>query len=704
MAQTSNGSITITDLTDITDVYLEYCMAADSITTAAAIAAKTTWTSPERGWSTEYPTWQSGYQIWIREVTEREGITEKEYGTPYLDKAVNQINTNLTNLRTRVKKIWSDSTGSYMASGIGGNDVTENNVSTYGFNSKSTTTGVSFNYNAISLTSLGTDGLKLYSPILTNSIITGNRLDATLTSEGLRLLRGGIEAGTKNTTDYIYVYSHDDATNHTLAINSSGNKSDWRIIAGNKFGVDKAGNLYASSANIRGAITATAGYFGDIDNGTGFTIDSNSINTGTFGTGNSILICTGSSGYANIGNSGSINGWAFTAGNAFGVTNTGALYATGAHISGAINATSFNAYDSTSKLRAAVNTNGLLIYDTDGVTQVAKLGSSIILGKITGANQTRVEMNSSALNIIQRNTNNNGEESIASFGDTSRIGKESDRHIKINSNGFLFYRNSNSFPMKILGGYESGYLAIEDDNYGNYTGDSTVYTNRLLFDRDNLVTTLMTGYRSGTTIKEGQVDISYNKAGLYLTENTTVSAIILQKDEVTNQHTVMLTTPITYVGNDKLTFYNSSDGTSHKAVSVDTNGRLYTQNDSTNYVGILKSGTKRSDWTGDNYSIPKASSRYIMYITLSPGSWIVNGTVRFASNSTGVRRVGLSTSNSAGTDPLDCQIPAGSGAIQLRTVRLFELTAQTTYYLHAYQSSNSALNVTSASLHAMRIG
>jgi len=93
-----------------------------------------------------------------------------------------------------------------------------------------------------------------------------------------------------------------------------------------------------------------------------------------------------------------------------------------------------------------------------------------------------------------------------------------------------------------------------------------------------------------------------------------------------------------------------------------------------------------------------------MYITLSPGSWIVNGTVRFASNSTGVRRVGLSTSNSGGTDPLDCQIPAGSGAIQLRTVRLFELTAQTTYYLHAYQSSNSALNVTSAGLYAMRIG
>lgn len=291
MSQVSYGTIAITDLTDIKDMYLQYCMAVDSITTAAAIEAKTTWTSPEVNWftltadttvnsnkryyrlssgdyyvvtpigsenpssngwyeDTTYPSWQSGYQIWIREVRIKEGIELPEYGTPYLDKAVNQINT-------RIKKIWSNSTGSYMASGTE-SEVDIDDSSTYGFNSKSTTTGVSFNYNAIPLTSLGTDGLKLYSPILTNSVITGNRLDATLTSEGLKLLKGGIEAGTKNTTDYIYVYSHDDATNHTLTINNSGSKSDWRIIAGNKFGVDKAGNLYASNANVEGAITATS--------------------------------------------------------------------------------------------------------------------------------------------------------------------------------------------------------------------------------------------------------------------------------------------------------------------------------------------------------------------------------------------------------------------------------------------------------------
>lgn len=85
-----------------------------------------------------------------------------------------------------------------------------------------------------------------------------NTIDATLTSKGLILSKGGIEAGTKNTTNYIYIYSDDDATNHKLTINSH-EASDWRIVAGKNFGVDKAGNLYASGANIQGQVTITSG-------------------------------------------------------------------------------------------------------------------------------------------------------------------------------------------------------------------------------------------------------------------------------------------------------------------------------------------------------------------------------------------------------------------------------------------------------------
>ena len=98
-------------------------------------------------------------------------------------------------------------------------------------------------------THIGANGLHLRK---------GIDVKAALTTTGLKIMQGGIEAGAINTEDYIYVWSNDD-NNHAIKIgNSSNNKNDWRIIAGNKFGVDKAGNLYANNADITGAITATS--------------------------------------------------------------------------------------------------------------------------------------------------------------------------------------------------------------------------------------------------------------------------------------------------------------------------------------------------------------------------------------------------------------------------------------------------------------
>ena len=110
---------------------------------------------------------------------------------------------------------------------------------------------------AITVGSTGTGKYNTYIDAQGLYLRTGTTPYATLKANGLVLSRGGVEAGTKNTNDYIYVYSHDDATNHTLAINNSGNKYDWRIIAGKNFGVDKAGNLYANEAHISGEITAS---------------------------------------------------------------------------------------------------------------------------------------------------------------------------------------------------------------------------------------------------------------------------------------------------------------------------------------------------------------------------------------------------------------------------------------------------------------
>lgn len=159
-------------------------------------------------------------------------------------------------LAAKVKHYWWDETGAHIASGINGADVTEGTVSTYGFNSLVGLASMTFGYNSYKTVELdgSVPALKFYKPSKTAQ----GALTATLNSNGLVLSEGGIEAGTKNTTNYIYVYSKDDS-NHSITINNSGNKTDWRIIAGNKFGVDKAGNLYASSATISGVITVNSG-------------------------------------------------------------------------------------------------------------------------------------------------------------------------------------------------------------------------------------------------------------------------------------------------------------------------------------------------------------------------------------------------------------------------------------------------------------
>lgn len=89
------------------------------------------------------------------------------------------------------------------------------------------------------------------------------------------------------------------------------------------YGFYAAGNAYFS-----GTLVSSSGKIG------GFSLSENSIQNGALGQSGSVLICTGTNSSASIGGSNSINGWCFTASNTFGVTKTGALYATSGKIGG----------------------------------------------------------------------------------------------------------------------------------------------------------------------------------------------------------------------------------------------------------------------------------------------------------------------------------------------------------------------------------
>lgn len=74
----------------------------------------------------------------------------------------------------------------------------------------------------------------------------------------------------------------------------------------------------------------------------GWNADSNSLYSGTSFSTAECFICTGSAGSMSIGGSGSISGWMIKAGNNFGVTKAGALYAADAHISGEVTSSKVN--------------------------------------------------------------------------------------------------------------------------------------------------------------------------------------------------------------------------------------------------------------------------------------------------------------------------------------------------------------------------
>lgn len=111
------------------------------------------------------------------------------------------------------------------------------------------------------------------------------------------------------------------------------------------YGFYAAGNAYFS-----GTLVSSSGKIG------GFSLSKNSIQNGSLAQSGGVLICTGTNSSASIGGSDSINGWCFTASNTFGVTKTGALYATSGKIGGfKIDSTYLQSSDKTVGLSASAS-------------------------------------------------------------------------------------------------------------------------------------------------------------------------------------------------------------------------------------------------------------------------------------------------------------------------------------------------------------
>lgn len=258
-----------------------------------------------------------------------------------------------------------------------------------------------------------------------------------------------------------------------------------RFAIGNKFIVNTSGKVYAGNISVLG---------GEIG---GFTIRNNAIYTGDYLNSiadNSIALTT--TDFTRTINGVSREGLRFALGDKFGVTGDGILYANEANITGAVNATSFIAYDNannTNRIRATVSADGLIIYDGNGVASSniqAQFGDTATIGKTSGNNYninitgTAIDLryNASILNRINSDgmTLYDGDgvaesNQIASFGEAVTIGKQDVAQLKMDSGSIegVGINNLSYFKIDNTGAIDTVVSYSYKKNYGPYSVTKT---------------------------------------------------------------------------------------------------------------------------------------------------------------------------------------------------------------------------------------
>ena len=114
-----------------------------------------------------------------------------------------------------------------------------------------------------------------------------------------------------------------------------------------------------------------------------------------------------------------------------------------------------------------------------------------------------------------------------------------------------------------------------------------------------------------------------------------------------------------------------------------------------NYVN--KSTINVKENSGTVSSLAKSTYKSVTSVSLAAGTWIIRGTLNFASNTSGYRAgyIGTVASSSGWQGASGFQIaPTSGGGTFAQTTAIVAPTATTTYYLVAYHTSTSSLSTT----------
>ncbi|MFR3452840.1 MAG: hypothetical protein ACLTTN_01080 [Coprococcus eutactus] len=499
--------------------------------------------------------------------------------------------------------------------------------------------------------SISCNGYGLYAD---NVYLNGTIVSNSGTIGGFKIGINDLSNGTWGTDKSVLMST---GTTENKAVGGSSAISGWCFTAGSKFGVTTSGDLYANNANISGTITSEKGKIGK------YTITGTSLWTGDGST------CTGIGGNQ-----------AFWAGSdssndaAFRVSYSGELVATNATISGDITATSgtiggCSIADGVLKVASGNITSVNADNITSGTLSADRIGAnSITVSKITTENL----VGTNGWINLNKGTFNYGSGKLTWDGTT------------LSMNGTITTNN-----ITATGGTIGGWSLINGQLCSNI--EHKTINNEIKYYHSQFDTTGIIFYETDKNYKNGNPTLVLGaKDGLtQLSINTWKNNNPLEELTIDN-HGINIITKNSATGIFEQVFSLNMGGTidcTYLYRNGNLIGETFYGNSTT--AKAIKSGS----WSNTNSSL-----------TLTPGVYIMTGTILFAASKGGRLGARFATLDN-GFDQTTNVIPgtsaAATGYVQCQWI--MSVTEGTKYYLQAWQSSGANVNVTASYMKAVRI-
>lgn len=491
--------------------------------------------------------------------------------------------------------------------------------------------------------------------------------------------------------------------------------------------------LYADNVYLNGTIMSNSGSIG------GFKIDYNSFTNGTWGADKSVLVCTGTNSAKAVGGSSAINGWCFTAGSKFGVTTNGDLYASNANISGTItsekgkigkytitgtslwtgdgstctgiggNQAFWAGSDSSNDAAFRVSYSGKLVATNATIsgditaTSGTIGGCSITKGvlKVASGNITSVNADNITLGTLSADRIGANSITVSKITTENLVGTNG--WINLNKGTFNYGSGKliwdgttlsmngtiTTSDITATGGTIGGWSLINGQLSSNI--EHKTINNEIKYYHSQFDTTGIIFYETDKNYKNGNPNLALGiRDGLtQLAINTWKNNNPLEELTIDN-HGIKIITKNSATGIFEQVFSLNMGGTidcSYLYRNGNLIGETFYGNSTT--AKAIKSGA----WSNTNSSL-----------TLTPGVYIMTGTILFAASKGGRLGARFATLDN-GFDQTTNVIPgtstAATGYVQCQWI--MSVTEDTKYYLQAWQSSGANVNVTTSYMKAVRI-